>query len=278
MERKLRLAQAEDALVEIRKQCRIVQGLWLFKKINISGMGNRPNIRMLSLYNRINYKIECAAQQYCTAWSALLVLDPNGTWKDCLKELQREHMRGPGRDPSDTKTGNGYFEPSWIWLTNCKGSALRQSEDEFNNDMRVEWVKMRARVMKWQEEFEIIQEEMRHVLLWFEWKASWWDEQRVAKIGGDPEVRHGASAYASKQTHITRCMAACCMATWLPELHKQGTEPLWGEKYSHTTVHHNSAMTEGNDLDLINEEDVDMEETTLDEDDCDDEFDDFFDD
>ena len=82
-EKKLRIAQAEDALVKVRRQCRIVQGLWQFKKINVSGTGNRPNTKMLTLYKRINHKIERAAQKYRTARSALLLLDPTGTWKDC---------------------------------------------------------------------------------------------------------------------------------------------------------------------------------------------------
>jgi len=86
MEKKLRLAQAEDALVEIRRQCRIVQGLWQFKKLNMTGTGNRPNTKMLTLYNRISHKIECAAHRYRTARSALLVLDPEGDWKERLKK------------------------------------------------------------------------------------------------------------------------------------------------------------------------------------------------
>ena len=81
-EKRLRFAQAEDALVEIRRQCRIVQGLWQFKKINVSGTGNRPNTKMLTLYKRINHKIERAAQKYRRAHSALLELDPTGPWKD----------------------------------------------------------------------------------------------------------------------------------------------------------------------------------------------------
>ena len=42
--------QADDALVEVWGQHRIIQGLWLFKQLNVSGTGNRPNTQMLSLY------------------------------------------------------------------------------------------------------------------------------------------------------------------------------------------------------------------------------------
>jgi len=230
-EKRLRIAQADDALVEIRRQRRIIQGLWQFKRINVSGTGNRPNTRMLTLYNRINHKIERAAQKYRTAWLALMVLDPDGAWKDRLKELRREDIRGPGRDLADTKTTNGRFEPSWIWLMPRAQSSVEQTEDEFNESMRVEWAKTRARSMRWQEEFEILQEEMRRVLAFFEWKALWWESQATGRKEGDSAVLHGVSAYALKQSHIARCMARRCAITWLPQLKEHGIVPKWADDY-----------------------------------------------
>jgi hypothetical protein len=44
LERRLREPQADDALAEIRRQRRVIQGLWLFKRLNVSGTGNRPNM------------------------------------------------------------------------------------------------------------------------------------------------------------------------------------------------------------------------------------------
>lgn len=162
-ERHLRIAQADDALGEIRKQRRIVQGLWLFKRINVLGTGNRPNTRILTLYNQINSKIDRAAQKYRRARAALLNLDPDGSWNGQLKELRKEVIRGPGRDP-DNKTSNGRYEPSWIWLAQ-KMKQSKHTEDDFNEMMRVEWSKTRARSMRWQEEYQIIQEEMRRVIV-----------------------------------------------------------------------------------------------------------------
>jgi hypothetical protein len=48
LERRLREPQADDALAEVRRQRRIIQGLWQFKRLNVSGTGNRPNTRMLT--------------------------------------------------------------------------------------------------------------------------------------------------------------------------------------------------------------------------------------
>jgi len=58
LERRLREPQADDTLSEVRHQRRIIQGLWLFKRLNVSGTGNRPNTRMLSLYQRFNNKTD----------------------------------------------------------------------------------------------------------------------------------------------------------------------------------------------------------------------------
>ena len=46
-ETQLHIAQADDALADIRHQLRIISGLWQFKKVNVSGTGNQPNTRML---------------------------------------------------------------------------------------------------------------------------------------------------------------------------------------------------------------------------------------
>ena len=167
LERRLREPQADGALAEVRHQRRVIQGLWQFKRLNISGMGNKPNTRMITLYKRFDKKTCRAAEKYRTAWSALCVLDPDGSWSVRLKELKREHISGPGKEPDDSS--NSRYQPSWIWLVPC-ASGLRNvettiGEDEFNKSMQVEWSKARARMRRWNEELLIIKEEMRRVVM-----------------------------------------------------------------------------------------------------------------
>ena len=78
----------------------------------------------------------------------------------------------------------------------------------------------------------IVQEEMRRVLAWFEWKATWWEAQATQRGNGNDDILHGVSAYAFKQAAITLHIAARCAADWLPELAKAGINPVWGVKYS----------------------------------------------
>jgi len=78
------VAQADDALTEIRHQRHIVTGLYQFKKLNVSGTRNRPNTQMWTLFTQFNHKTKCYAERYRTARHALTCLDPDGDWQNRL--------------------------------------------------------------------------------------------------------------------------------------------------------------------------------------------------
>ena len=48
--------QADDALADVHHQHRIIQGLWQFKRLNVSGTRNKPNTRFINLYKWFNKK------------------------------------------------------------------------------------------------------------------------------------------------------------------------------------------------------------------------------
>ena len=151
LERQLWEPQADDALGDIRRQRRVIQGLWQFKKLNVSGTGNKPNTRLITLYKRFDNKTKRFSQKYRTAWQALHILDPGGSWSTCLRELKDVDIRGPGKDLDGTFSSNSHYELSWIWLvprlaseSNNPDGGMR--EEEFNDHMPVEWAKARAHV------------------------------------------------------------------------------------------------------------------------------------
>jgi hypothetical protein len=230
LELRLREPQADDALTEIRHHRRVIQGLWQFKRLNISGTGNKPNTRMLNLYKRFNGKTERAAAKYRSARNALEVLDTGGLWSKRLKVLNKNDISGPGRDPDDTTTSNSTYEPSWIWLVPRAGVA-EMDENEFNENMQVEWVKARARMMRWKEELLIVQEEMRRVLAYQQWRAAWWKERNFQH--SEPAIVSGISGYAHKQAAICIQMAEKCALYWLPHLEENGIVPSWASDYDH---------------------------------------------
>ena len=227
-ERRLHYAQCLDSLAQIRRQRRIIQGLWQFKKINISGTGNRPNTRILGTYNKINRKLTRAIHMYRTARLALSVLDPDGDWREELKELRPEDIRGPGKEADES---NSRFVMSWIWMTRKSDNSSVGTEAEFNEAMRVEWTKARARMMRWQEEYLILQEEMRRVIAWFEWKGTWWEEQTTRRTNVGPEILNGISAYAYKQADLVYRVARRCAEEWQLVLLSKGILPDWPTTY-----------------------------------------------
>ena len=140
LERRLREPQADDALAEIRCQRRVIQGLWLFKRMNMSGTGNKPNTHMTTLYKRFDDKTNHAAEKYRSAWRALSILDPDGSWSTRLKDLKKEDISGPGKEPNDTSTTNSHYQLSWIWLVpRVDGPSNVETtigEKEFNRDRK----------------------------------------------------------------------------------------------------------------------------------------------
>lgn len=119
-EQRLRLAQAEDALSDLRRQLRITMGLWQYKTSQI-GPSQRSTTRARALISRFNEKTTRCAQRYRAARSALLALSPTGEWQKRLRELKDEDVKGPGKGDDEAE---GTRELSWIWRVEHNSAAL----------------------------------------------------------------------------------------------------------------------------------------------------------
>ncbi|EMD32302.1 hypothetical protein CERSUDRAFT_99693 [Gelatoporia subvermispora B] len=105
IERRLRRAQMEDALGEVRRMRRVYAGLLQRVKQNISGTGNKANTRSKTSIRAFTGKIKLAVERYRGARAALISLDPEGSWKDMFKELRKEDNCGPGREEDEQSEG-----------------------------------------------------------------------------------------------------------------------------------------------------------------------------
>jgi hypothetical protein len=232
---------------------------------------------MITLYKRLDSKTKRAAEEYRAAWRALRVLEPNGSWSIRLKELKDRDISGPGKDLTDKSTSNSRYEPSWIWLVPAANgttpSTAQISNNEFNDSMRVEWAKARARMMRWKEELLIVQEEMRRVIEYLRWKAEWWQARTSLRGHSDSGIASGISGYANKQAAICSRMAEQCASHWIPRLKDKDISPSWALYFpslplqrlrSRVTVsvgETENVHSEGEDV-----EDVDEEDSSGDED------------
>ncbi|KAJ7892452.1 hypothetical protein B0H13DRAFT_1573647, partial [Mycena leptocephala] len=86
-------------------------------------------------------------------------------------------------------------------------------------DIRVEWMKARARADRWREELTLVDEEMRRVLAFCAWKANWWEARLVpVRDGGrgeiSPALAEGLRAYALAQVARERKWESAWRRKW----------------------------------------------------------------
>ena len=98
--------------------------------------------------------------------------------------------------------------------------------------MRAEWARTRARAAHWGEEVELLQEEMRRVIEFFEHKARWWREQVVRRTSVAPALARGLAAYAEKQAAVFDSLALDCATLWVPYLKSIASVPEWAARYN----------------------------------------------
>ncbi|KAF7349654.1 CxC2 domain-containing protein [Mycena sanguinolenta] len=191
----------------------------------------------------IQARIDSAAADYRAARAALVKLSvwvKRPGWMDYLKVLEAKDVRGRPRamfgDEERRKGGKGKKrarleaeaeDPAraaerereqdgmlWIWLS--EGQTGTQ-EDVVNSDpLRIEWARTRARAMRYREEVDLLEEEMRRVLQFLDWRAEWW----MSRVGlrsadqPDPAMQEGYTAYARKQAAYMRGMRGRFAQQW----------------------------------------------------------------
>jgi hypothetical protein len=241
-EQQLRTAQLQDSLIELRRVRRIRYSLLMNHRTQIAGAGQRPSTRSRTVASTVDERIAKFAQRYRTAYSALLRLDPAGTWQETYLELKDEDNRGPGKEDHEKSLGDGSYTFSWIWLLNPRvrnvdGGEVAHGEDgasdeEVNEVMRVQWATSQARLQRWAEEVELLQEEMRRVVMFLEWKSEdWLAKQDVRSTSVSSGVQSGLSAYARKQAAIYHDLAVSFVRLWRPTLISHNLEHSWDTKY-----------------------------------------------
>lgn len=89
-------------------------------------------------------------------------------------------------------------------------------------DLRVEWLKSRARYLRWAEEVVLVPEEMRRAVQYCRWRAGWWKEQGQRRVNDTadilPTLAEGLVAYAAQQADIEESRGAKWAAAWAPLL------------------------------------------------------------
>ena len=226
----LRLAQIHDNLVELRRLRRTLWNLRKYFKSNLVGGGQKSQTRSRVVESSVTVRVNRAVRRYRLAYTALLSLDPEGDWTKHYLELTDKDNRGPGKELHEQGVGDGRFETSWIW----RGSVGSDAADgtEVHESIRHEWMLCRARADRWSEESDLLQEEMRRVIAFLEWKSSSWGERAGSRLGSvTADIQHGIDAYARKQANTYHELAVSLANQWLPCLLERKLDTAWAEIY-----------------------------------------------
>ncbi|KAJ7207760.1 hypothetical protein B0H12DRAFT_1034419, partial [Mycena haematopus] len=237
VEADLRVGEAREALHSLRQALRARTMTNRFRLRHCTGQ--RMLTRGQGVLRQISLKVHRAKLRYRYARNALKQLRGPGTWEMELKVLddadvralneraltaEEAEQRKAVHDYEDVAEeggvaaygvvalGEGRRTLSWIWYA-AKGVG-EPTEQELVEDIRMEWTKARARADRWREEIILLEEEMRRVLQYCAWKASWWDQRADARTGVAPELAEGLRAYATEQAARERSWAASWEVKW----------------------------------------------------------------
>ncbi|KAF7367039.1 CxC2 domain-containing protein [Mycena sanguinolenta] len=239
---RLRVGQASEALHEIRRLLLVRTHLYKMKDTHSRGV--RANMRSSDKISALNDQIKRAAASYRTAHGALGHLGQKlerNEWSwtlqltllQLLKEddvwgLPQAQFHDPERkDKKKKKRAKKDKKPprpiSWIWLS--RGEEWKPGDDAAMNEaVRIEWAKIRARAMRWAEEVDLLEEEMRRVGAFLHWHSRWWSERvGLRSLTARPQFE-GETAYALRQASIQAQLAEDFEQEWkdLAELIRKG--------------------------------------------------------
>ncbi|KAJ7104828.1 hypothetical protein C8R44DRAFT_639918, partial [Mycena epipterygia] len=205
----LRIGQAHAALEELRRLLLVRTHQYRYKDDNVRGVA--ANTRAKTSIKNVDERVRRTAIEYRVARLTLSALGAKLKERDWMRELKvltPDDVRGRPRGIKEEE------RPAlWIWLSQL--SSAEDMEKGMTEALRIEWAKTRARAWRWTE-VDLVEEEMRRVLLFLDWKAAWWltliDQCPV--VVEDETMREGFKACALRQSHMQRSLKSRFEGNW----------------------------------------------------------------
>ncbi|KAJ7022137.1 hypothetical protein C8F04DRAFT_971879, partial [Mycena alexandri] len=243
MEARLRESQSTDSLSAIRLALHSKRHLISFCHGNIGGQVRMT--RSHSIVDQLGIRVDALAAKYNDARRALLVLRGEG-YAPHLRKLEKEDLRLEGEggehdteaDRSDRaaakKLGSIGGRPlrevgktsvlSWIWTAR---GALDSEEEDLHESLRIEWSRAKARKTRWEEEVDLLREEMRRVIRYLAWEVETWEARAAAaemRADVTQEARSGLRGYALAQAALHRELSEHFRKEWSMNVNEATTD------------------------------------------------------
>ncbi|GJF01001.1 hypothetical protein PsYK624_173060 [Phanerochaete sordida] len=225
MESDLREGQMRSALDKLRVHLHIKTRLVSFKARQVRHQ--RENMKAREQLETNDMKIKSFKEKYRAARAAKMRLDGPGSWEQEWRPLGDNDVRGL-RDFDPLLTAENESLPrrqivteggrsiSWIW----NGVGRRDDSSEagnlggMNEALRGEWLRARARPLRYKEEVTIVKEEQRRTVVTLNVEASEWDRRAALRETVCPLLQQGLAAYAAEQASLLRGLGNNFQQAW----------------------------------------------------------------
>ncbi|KAF4572398.1 hypothetical protein EYR36_006900 [Pleurotus pulmonarius] len=224
IERQLRKGQANDTVQLLRLDISTGQKLALFRKSRANALvGVQRTTRNAQWMKKQKQDLAIHKATYTRARIAMIKLGMPENDND-FPPLHDEDLATP--NPIERPIlGDGTRKTGWIWrAANVVDMPDTQKDDYEEDAKRVTWFRAKADMERWQEELEILGEEIRRTIRGLEKMASVWRGLATVK-----DITSGNEAYAKKKAHMFEVLAHRMKVDWSAPL------PLVPTQAAHVT-------------------------------------------
>lgn len=208
------ISQMRDALESIRSSQIVIHAYHVYRKKNVRGQ--HALTRAATFVDHQTALCNHARIRYTFCWAALARLKGNDlSWESEHRELLPSHCVALQGAEFDTDTllplGQGTYVISWIWTVT---GAFDGASPELLQSVKREWLKSRARVMRWSEKLRLTEEEMRRARVSLRFMELWWEQRRTRRLVGDAALMKGSAAYAAHQAAVQKDLRMSFTTLW----------------------------------------------------------------
>jgi hypothetical protein len=226
-ELQLRVGQANDALQGLRMA--IGKKSFLFRTKLRKSKSKVSKLRSWDSIHLVDKSVRHHAKIYARARQAMVRLGATSELLSKFHILKKDHLKASTAIMDPNARGQRNSSLAWFWSLNVQGDAVNgglMEECQYVFPLfidalispgclpvyRVHWLRARARLDRWQEEWNLVQHEMQWLVNYFDYQANQWS-RRAEACNGDADAGH--RCYARKRVAMWQRFASQAKETFL---------------------------------------------------------------